>query len=73
MSALDCVIRLWDYKMGQGRVVKTYQGINILIPILIPPWVLVLLIFRPVASIDTTEAVNCLGKNLQLLFFCTTF
>ena len=59
--------------MGQGRVVKTYQGINILIPILIPPWVLVLLIYRPVASIDTTGAVNCLGKNLQLLFFCTTF
>lgn len=26
MSTLDSRIRLWDYKMGQGRVLKTYQG-----------------------------------------------
>lgn len=26
MSTLDSMIRLWDYKMGQGRVLKTYQG-----------------------------------------------
>ena len=27
MSTLDSIIRLWDYKIGQGRVLKTYQGI----------------------------------------------
>lgn len=26
MSTLDSIIRLWDYKTGQGRVLKTYQG-----------------------------------------------
>ncbi|XP_015768458.1 PREDICTED: WD repeat-containing protein 5B-like isoform X2 [Acropora digitifera] len=26
MSTLDSVIRLWDYKIGQGRVLKSYKG-----------------------------------------------
>lgn len=26
MSTLDSTLRLWDYKTGQGRIVKTYQG-----------------------------------------------
>ncbi|XP_020622631.1 protein will die slowly-like [Orbicella faveolata] len=26
MSTLDSRIRLWDYKTGQGRIVKTYEG-----------------------------------------------
>lgn len=26
MSTLDSIIRLWDYKIGQGRLIKKYQG-----------------------------------------------
>jgi len=29
MSTLDSRLRLWDYKTGQGRVVKTYEGIKL--------------------------------------------
>ena len=27
MSTLDSTLTMWDYKIGQGRIIKTYQGI----------------------------------------------
>lgn len=26
MSTLDSTLTMWDYKIGQGRIIKTYQG-----------------------------------------------
>ena len=61
ISTLDSTLTMWDYKIGQGRIIKTYQGIILSFD---PVISFLLFVFR-VTSIQFLITVSPLNHTLR--------